>query len=230
MIGDSLTVGNFGKAFAKDFAKSNSKRIFIQSAAWGSSPKDWSRSYPIFKTIGLATRKRNFENVIDPTEYFLGKQLYDFLFGVTKYDAPKIAALASDIAPDHLVVALGTNLLWALQRGESDEDARKQLEDFQREVFTLGIKRVDWIGPPALEVFTADQISQLYRALTETLDAKRVTLWDSRKWVKKYPHDDLGLVDDGVHFFHEEGKIVTSYWARSASKAITKAISELPAQ
>lgn len=222
MIGDSLTVGNFGKTFAQAFTAANPGIPFLQESAWGSSPQDWQSDTSTFAAIGIASRDGKTESVQDPTRRNVALQLWQNSFGHPTYPTPKLAALIEKHQASHLVVALGTNMLFALQSGGQSQTVTHGIQNLVREAKEHGIRHIDWIGPPALKRFHADSIALFYSLLTRSTDPRFVTVWDSRLWIEKYPpNPNWARYDDGLHFFHPAGFRATRTWAQSAARAIS---------
>jgi len=203
VIGDSLSVGNFGKTL-DDFLVSHFKREYVALyASCGSSPEDWLRAEPDFVTkCGYRERTKSREEYID---WQNGKP-------PRRVRTPKVEDLIVKHEPTVVVVQLGTNWMDGLAAAESLKEPKYRAfaVRFVTALFSSKtVRQVIWVTPPDSSHFSRHVQSTVYDIIRDAA-GHRVQLIDSRKLT----HYRSGVTGhDGIHYNNEE----SDAWARRAA-------------
>ena len=191
-IGDSLTVGPFGREIQNFLCEQfGDRRVYIY-ASCGSSPENWLDGEPIYaskcgcrvKTPSLFML-REFEKGVAPEAF----------------TTPKLDPLLSRIGPSVVLVQLGTNWFDLLERHPgADELARLGafLDRFADTILNApSHPTLLWITPPDSARFRGVQTA-VTKLLLSAGRRKRFTVIDSSNMVRYEPGQSGG---DGVHYY-----------------------------
>lgn len=203
MIGDSLSVGEFGSR-VRDFLRKQVGRenVFLY-ASCGSSPQDWCADHETFVThCGYR------EDTPD------GDRFIDFVNGhkPPPVNTPKVERLVAKHRPTVVIVQLGTNWMDAITRADGPKEVEDQAiaNRFVDQIFDASreVEKIIWIMPP-----DSSHFSNVVQRKVETIirnaktHARRtVTLIRSRDFTS-YRAGKTG--GDGVHY----NKEASAAWA-----------------
>lgn len=194
-IGDSHTVGTYGKEMDKMFRETGAKVRTYGSA--GSSPNWWFNG----TTTHSGFYSKDDEGKVDsPADWR------------TPHKTPKLNTLIQDYKPNVIVISLGANLLGA--KGDYIEKEVRKMAEVAK---TSGAKIV-WVGPPdgrESKKPTSKQ-AQLYEHLQKVAH-EYGTFIDSRPFTE-YP----ATGGDGVHYGGKEGTKIAKNWAKEVFAEIQR--------
>jgi hypothetical protein len=123
-IGDSHSVGTFGNELDLLLRQKFGDAHVESYGSCGSSPSWWMSG----KATSCGYKERHPHNKSKQTQ---------------KHSTPKLPKLLIDDKPDHLVIAMGGNLLKS-----SEEAAVREIKNFLTQIRALGVSSCTWIGPP----------------------------------------------------------------------------------
>lgn len=186
-IGDSHTVGTYGKEMDKMFRETGAKVRTYGSA--GSSPTWWFNG----TTTHSGFYAKDDEGKVDsPADWR------------TPHKTPKFSTLIQDYKPNVIVISLGANML-----GANGDYIEKEVRKMAEVAKASGAKLV-WVGPPdgrESKKPTSKQ-TQLYEHLQKAA-REYGTFIDSRPFTE-YP----ATGGDGVHYGGKEGTKIAKNWAK----------------
>ncbi len=204
MIGDSLTVGNFGTGMERYLTgKFGGSNIFIYGSC-GSSVQHWLGSNPVFSS-------RCGYRESTPSRHYLYADTGRY------HSAPKVEDLLRKSRPDTVIVQLGTNHFDKFQQKGMGiiEDQRAIFEDFANALTrtTGSVRKVIWITPPDSAKFSPAIEAAVDRLIRDTCRRHGFMMVDS----KKLTHYVRGVTgSDGVHY----AKVPALEWADQVTRAI----------
>jgi len=146
MVGDSLTVGDFGAALQAYLLQRFGSSNVALYASCGSSPEHWIRSGPKFITK-CGYREQTPQ----------GAELYDFQNGRRPRHVltPKLEDLVEKYHPKLVIVQLGTNWMDGFVANSRSEESHygKILDQFVGAIRSEpnNVNKIIWITPPVLE-------------------------------------------------------------------------------
>lgn len=191
-IGDSLTVGPFGRELQNFLCERLSeKRVYVY-ASCGSSPEHWLDHEPThLSKCGCRVKTpstfllREFENGLPPEPFA----------------TPKLLPLLERIRPTTVIIQLGTNWFDVLERHSGAEEIARLGVFLDAFVDTIqsapGRPALLWITPPDSARFRGVQ-AHVTNLLLSTSRRKRFTVINSSSMVR-YEPGQSGR--DGVHYF-----------------------------
>jgi hypothetical protein len=206
MVGDSLTVGDFGEA-GVSFAALREHNVALY-ASCGSSPEHWIRSGPEFVTK-CGYREQTPQATI----------LYDFQNGRRPQHAltPKLENLVEKYRPKTVVVQLGTNWMdgfVANSRGDQSHYG-KIMDHFiaaiRSEPYT--VNKIIWITPPDSSRYSRETQRDIKDLITDAARRNSFEIIDSSRLTHYVPGISGG---DGVHYNSAGAKA----WATQVTKEL----------
>ncbi len=123
-IGDSHSVGTFGNELDLLLRQKFGDARVESYGSCGSSPSWWMSG----KATSCGYKERHPQNQSKQAQ---------------KHSTPKLPKLLLDLRPDHLVIAMGGNLL-----SSGAEAAVQEIKNFLTQIRALGVSSCTWIGPP----------------------------------------------------------------------------------
>jgi hypothetical protein len=195
VITDSHGEGAFGEALAAALEQKGEEVSFY--AVGGSSSIEWNQGLP---------------QIWGYWEHHTGKAD----IRSTKPITPKLKDLLSTIAPDVLLIELGTNLIWR----EIPEVSKEAIKLMLATVRESGVKCY-WVGPPELRPNKEDRISREYEIrnlLTQLVPGQGCELIQS--WLfTTYPETG----GDGIHYdtVPLTGKNLSREWAMGVANHVS---------
>lgn len=202
LIGDSLSVGPFGKEFEAFLQRRYGARGYALFASCGSSPEDWLRGTPAFTTKCGYRQTTPAGSVV--REYAGGKR-------PPPVKTPKLPSILARLRPQVVIVQLGTNWMAKIAPGHTDgAPYRRIIKDFVREVRSVPgpPPRIIWIMPPASSAYPAETHRDVERWITESARSLDFQVVNSRRITGPYRKGTTG--GDGVHYSGAAGRA----WAR----------------
>ncbi|GIW23237.1 MAG: hypothetical protein KatS3mg068_2244 [Candidatus Sericytochromatia bacterium] len=212
-IGDSHTVGYYGKEMDKLFRQTGAKVMTLGSS--GSTPSSWLNGYVTksgFRLIDETGKDRvpSELRIIDKdTERKLKNgQLKEWQIP-TK--TPNLNDLISSFRPNVIVFSLGANLIHA-----DPNTIEKQVKEVCEIAKTSGAKIV-WVGPPDGRPDKKPEHVQnkLYEHIKKVVQEYGYFI-DSRPYTD-YPSS---LGGDGVHFHGKKGEEISKKWSKNVFNEI----------
>lgn len=212
MLGDSLSVSEFGEAMQCYLTDRFERKNVALYASCGSSPEHWLRNGPLYVT-------RCGYRELSPTREIVR----DFEHGrpPSGVPTPRLEDLLPSLRPTIVIVQLGTNWMDAIAARKSRNDPRycKILNDF---VSVLrcppsSVSQIIWVTPPDASRFSGE-VKQTVETLIE--DAARkddFQIIDSRK-MTRYVRGKSG--GDGVHYSSKEAK----EWASKVTQELDRLV------
>ena len=184
MIGDSLSVGEFGEVLADYLVSKYRRENVALYASCGSSPENWLRDEPVFRTkCGYRERTPYTSLVGDPMHH----------------DTPKIQDLIARYHPSTVIVQLGTNWMDRLIANPTKEaEIRMHLQQFVAAAHPRSVRRVIWITPPDSSLYSR-RVQNIVANLIKSASGggKNFEIIDSRSMTTYRPGKTGG---DGVHY------------------------------
>jgi len=215
LIGDSLSVGPFGRALEEALQARFGRGQVCLFASCGSSPEDWLPGKPVFVThcgYRQTTPQASFSH-----EYRHGRR-------PPPVKTPKLPALLAACRPRLVIVQLGTNWMDHLaQAGRLDgRRYRRHIRDFVREIRRGSDPVIVWVMPPDSSKYPRavhEAVEEWIRL--ESVAADFLTI-DSRFITAPYRDGETG--GDGVHYRDDAGR----RWARRVMGQIAMIADSLP--
>jgi len=217
LIGDSLSVGPFGRALEEDLRARYGARELCVFASCGSSPEDWLPGRPVFvtncgyrQTTPGGSFSREYENGRRPPPV----------------NTPKLAAILGYYQPQLVIVQLGTN--WMDKLAASTKLDGRPYRKFIRE-FIRQLRRgpgpdpaIVWVMPPASSQYP----TRVHQAVESWITEESVDLGfqtiNSRSLTEPYREGKTG--GDGVHYNDAAGR----RWAKRVFSVLGPAPERLP--
>ncbi|MEX1044800.1 MAG: SGNH/GDSL hydrolase family protein [Chthoniobacterales bacterium] len=209
LIGDSLSVGPFGRALEASLRRRYGDRGVGVFASCGSSPEDWLPGTPVFVT-NCGYRQFAAGEVFS-REYDNGRR-------PPPVKTPKLTALFARYRPELIIVQLGTNWMdrLAATRSLDGQSYRRIIRDFIREL-RRGAgpgAAIVWVLPPASAQYPAAVHEAVDGWLVAEAQAQGFRTINSRALTAPYVAGRTGA--DGVHYSDGAGR----RWARGVMTAL----------
>ncbi len=182
-IGDSHSVGVFGRTLTALLEASQPDSHVTTVASCGSSPRWWLKGNPT--ACGFWRRNADGSEVDD-----------------LKNTTPMLDDLINTVKPQLVIVALGSNLV-RLSEAERTIDTETMMNKV-----TEKATQCIWIGPPDARKFSAAAINDVYVLLEKLANQYGCRLVDSRKYTH-YPESG----GDGLHYNGIVGTARAKLWA-----------------
>lgn len=195
-IGDSHSVGVFGRTLTALLAENFPEVEITAVASCGSEPRWWLEGK--MTNCGFWTHEPN------------GVESK-----VLKASTPKIDELLNRIKPKTTIVALGSNLVLM-----SEEDRETYTEKMMAMLENKGGQCI-WISAPDSRKFKNADIKSVYELLKKLSKLHHCKLIDSLKYTK-YPSSG----GDGLHYGGKEGTSIATQWAEKVFNHIKPALSK----
>lgn len=215
LIGDSLSVGPFGRALEAGLRERYGRREVCVFASCGSSPEDWLPGKPVFVTkcgYRQSTPKGEFSR-----EYRNGRR-------PPPVPTPKLPKLFQECRPQLVVIQLGTN--WMDQLASADRldgrRYRRNIRDFVKEVRRRSDPLIVWVMPPDSSKYPLRVHEAVEQWIREESIGSRFRTVDSRLFTAPYRDGKTG--GDGVHYGDSAGR----RWARRVLGQISLIAGSLP--
>lgn len=191
-IGDSLTVGPFGRELQNFLCENFSeKRVYVY-ASCGSSPEHWLDHEPAH--VSKCGCRVKTPSLFMVREFEKGRPPEPFV-------TPKLSPLLDRIRPTTVIVQLGTNWFDLLEQHPSAEEIARLEVFLNAFVDTIqngpGRPALLWITPPDSSRFRSIQ-GKVTKLLISTGKRKHFTVIDSSSLVRYEPGHSGG---DGVHYY-----------------------------
>ena len=217
LIGDSLSVGPFGKGLEASLRRRYGDRGVGVFASCGSSPEDWLPGTPVFVTncgyrqfAGGQAFSREYDNGRRPPPV----------------KTPKLTALFARYRPELIVVQLGTNWMDRLAAAPrlDGKNYRRIIRDFIRELRRGAGSgaAIVWVMPPASSKYPPAVHEAVESWLMEEAQDRGFRTINSRAFTAPYVSGRTG--GDGVHYSDAAGR----RWARGVMTALGPATAPLP--
>lgn len=192
LLGDSLSVGAFGKAVQESLVRNYGVGQVAVFASCGSSPEDWIRG-------DFVTHCGYRQTTPEGSKYF------------DKIRTPRLRAILAHYRPRVVIVQLGTNWMDGLSgpRPSDERHYRGIIRDFVDEL-RRGNPSVTifWVLPPASSVYPRGVHAQVERWIKEESRRRGFYTINSRQFTEPYR---LGVTGgDGVHY----REAAAGRWAR----------------
>ncbi|WPU66075.1 SGNH/GDSL hydrolase family protein [Peredibacter starrii] len=185
VVGDSHTVGPFGRRLDENLRKEGHKVSTFAScgsiAGWWYTGKKTTCGYLSIDESGKLSE-------------------------ATQHTTPLIENLLSEIRPDIVLVAFGSNYV----KTPSDEFVKKDLQKLLTSINASGAKCF-WITPPDMRLYRKE-IPRIKKLIEETVHC---ALFDSET-VTKYPETG----GDGVHYWSAKGTPIAKAWADAVVQSL----------
>lgn len=212
-IGDSHTVGYYGKEIDKLFRSTGAKVMTLGSS--GSSPSSWLNGYVTKSGFRMIDENGN-DKVPDQLRIINKETEEKIRNGQLKEwqiptKTPNLNELINNFKPNVIVFSLGANLLHA-----NTETIEKQVKEVCEIAKSTGAKIV-WVGPPNGRADKKPDSLQnkLYESIQKVASEYGYFI-DSRPFTY-YPSSMGG---DGVHFHGKEGERISKEWAQKVFNEI----------
>ncbi|MEI7839140.1 MAG: hypothetical protein WCJ11_01415 [Methylococcaceae bacterium] len=195
-IGDSHSVGVFGRTLTALLEQNFPELKITAVASCGSEPRWWLEGK--MTNCGFWMHEPNgFENK------------------VLKASTPKLDDLLNQIKPKITIVALGSNLVLM-----SKEDREAYTETMMAMLENKGGECI-WISAPDSRKFKAAEIESVYELLKKLSKLHHCKLIDSRNHTK-YPSSG----GDGLHYGGKEGTSIATQWAEKVFNHLKPTLSK----
>lgn len=208
MIGDSLSVANFGEVLHNYLVSRYGEKNVSLYASCGSSPESWLRNEPTF-----VTRCGYREHTPRRVAYI------DFHDGKppARVPTPKVEDLLATEKPTIVIVQLGTNWMDGLTAAPSVKEP--MYRDYARRFVSAirksrSVERLVWITPPDSSHFRKP-IQRTVETIIKEVVPRRNDLVISSELTHYTPDKSGG---DGVHYNKEE----SAEWARNVGLELNK--------
>ncbi len=193
MIGDSLSVGEFGNSLQLYLAKSFGSGNVAAFASCGSSPENWLQSERIF-----ITRCGYRESTPGRPPIFR-----DFVNGRRPHGSitPKLEPLVRRYNPSVVVVQQGTN--W-MDRNLSEREISSILHRFVVAARRgSSVRQIIWIEPPDSTAMSRPAQARVHSLIEQAAQRDDFDVIDSRR-ITKYVRGKTG--GDGIHYNSEASR------------------------
>ena len=215
LIGDSLSVGPFGRALESALQARFGRGGVCLFASCGSSPEDWLPGQPVFVTK-CGYRQTTPSGSIS-REYRNGKR-------PPPVRTPKLPAIFDAWRPQLVIVQLGTNWMDHLAAADRLDGRayRRHIRDFVRETRRDADPVIVWVMPPDSSKYPLRVHEAVERWIREESIPSRFRTIDSRLFTAPYRDGKTG--GDGVHYGDAAGR----RWARRVMGQINLLAGSLP--
>lgn len=206
-LGDSLTVGPFGRELQSFLSEQVSERRLFIYASCGASPEHWlDDEAPYVSKCGFRVKT--------PSTFQLGE--FEKGSPPKPFSTPKLTPLLNQIRPTTVIVQMGTNWFDLVEQHPGSEEILRLGAFLERFVDAIqnapGRPALIWITPPDSARFRAVQGS-VTKLLTSAGKRKRFTVIDSSSMVRYEPGQSGG---DGIHYFGADA----AKWADGVKKRL----------
>ena len=206
-VGDSLTVGPFGREMQSFLCEQFSENRVYMYASCGSSPEHWLDSEPTYLSkCGCRVKT--------PSTFLLRE--FEKGQPPKPFATPKLIPLLEQIHPTSVVVQLGTNWFDLLEQHPGADEMTRLSALLDHFVDTIqsapGRPALLWITPPDSARFRAIQ-GNVTKLLVSAGRRKRFTIIDSSSMVRYEPGQSG---NDGVHYFGADAM----RWAEGVKKRL----------
>ena len=217
LLGDSLSVGPFGRALESSLRRRYGDRQVGVFASCGSSPEDWLPGTPVFVTN--CGYRQFLAGQVFSREYRNGQR-------PPPVKTPKLPAVFRACRPELVIVQLGTNWMDGLA-ASSTFDAnrhRRIIRDFIREVRRGAGPQASivWVMPPASSKYPPAVHAAVEAWILEAAQAGGFRTINSRALTQPYLAGRTG--GDGVHYQDAAGR----RWARGVMHLLDAGTRPLP--
>jgi hypothetical protein len=208
MVGDSLTVGEFGEALQDYLLQRFGSNNVALYASCGSSPEHWIRSGPEFITK-CGYREQTPQATV----------LYDFQNGRRPQHAltPKLEDLVEKYHPKTVVVQLGTNWMDGFVANSRSDESHygKILDHFIAAIRSEpnAVNKIVWITPPDSSRYSRETQRNKKDLITDAARRNSFEIIDSSRLTHYVPGMSGG---DGVHYNGAAAKA----WANQVTKQL----------
>jgi lysophospholipase L1-like esterase len=208
MIGDSLTVGDFGEALQAYLLQRFGNSNVALYGSCGSSPEHWIRSGPKFITK-CGYREQTPQ----------GTELYDFHNGRRPRHVltPKLEDLVKKYRPKMVIVQLGTNWMDGFVPNSRSEESHygRILDDLVMAIRSEPntVNQIVWITPPDSSRYSRETQRDVKGLITEAARRNSFEIIDSSRLTHYVPGISGG---DGVHYNSAGAKA----WANQVTKEL----------
>lgn len=218
LIGDSLSVGPFGRAMEAALQRRYGSRGVCVFASCGSSPEDWLDDTPVFVTpCGYRQTTPGRSIVID---WINGRR-------PRPVKTPKLPKILASYRPQLVIVELGTNWMDRLATADRLDGARYReiIRDFVGELRGASVPppAVVWVMPPASSKYPAAVHQAVDRWIYESGQSLGFRTISSRAITGPYRAGKTG--GDGVHYADDAGR----RWAAGVMSKLPAAFPLAPA-
>jgi hypothetical protein len=210
-IGDSLSVGPFGKEVEASLRRRYGAKGYCLFASCGSSPEDWLRGTPVF-TTKCGYRQSTPAGTV-AHEYSGGRR-------PAPVKTPKLPMILARFRPEVVIVQLGTNWFGKIAPGHTNGAVyRGVIKDFVRGLRSVPgpPPRIIWVMPPSSSAYPAETHEDVERWITESSRALDFRVVNSRRITGPYRKGTTG--SDGVHYSGSAGRA----WARGVLGVLSAA-------
>lgn len=213
MIGDSLSVGEFGTRLRDFLRKQVGRENVFLYASCGSSPQDWCADHDAFVThCGYREDTPG------------GERYVDFVNGhkPAPVRTPKIEQLLRKCRPNVVVVQQGTNWMDNIARldGAKEAEYRGVADHFVDLIFASSdVEKIIWIMPPDSSHFSKAvqrKVEDIIRG-AKAHASRNVVLVRSRDFTSYRPGKTGG---DGIHY----NKEASADWANHVTSELVSMI------
>lgn len=211
MIGDSHTVGPFGKLLHKELARAYQNEMILVYGHSSSAPLHWMNVRPFELSGGISHHVSYNEFYLEKTPDWRIKQ--PTLNFNKLLDNPVVYKEWENVLPqmpviDTVIIALGAN-----DRAVISSQYQKRLKILDEMVSEISVRghKCIWIGPPTSSKVNTTQDDLTHQYLLEGIKG-RCAFLNSRKFVAKWC--------DQVHFSCPEGLPEVKKWATEAAQFI----------
>lgn len=215
LVGDSHSIGPFGDGLREGLfaARLADDSNWHQWAVAGASARDW---------LGPEIRSRSIE-WSSKTPGSPGARAK----GAPPEGLKGLEPLATDVAPEIVVIALGTNDVAGVARSPEPDKARKAaMRDAGKLIESVGRRRCFWALPPCFSSARADAKIQAEYSLALASEARRSGCVPIPSAPPKANEPSCATADarDGLHFTRETGRA----WGAWVASAIAKELEASP--
>ncbi len=211
VIGDSLSVGPFGKTLEAALKRRYGPRGYCLFASCGSSPEDWLRGEPVF-TTNCGYRQSTPGGSL-AYEYSNGRR-------PRPVKTPKLPEIMRRYQPEVVIVQLGTNWMTKLAAESPPDGAayRRIIREFIRQLRggPGTPPHIVWVMPPSSSKYPSRVHEEVEDWIADSGRALGFGTINSRRITGSYRKGSTG--GDGVHFSDEAG----AAWARGVVGALSR--------
>ena len=207
MIGDSLTVGEFGEVMYQYLVALHGSANVALYASCGSSPENWLRDEPPFVTkCGFRQQTPDENDIID---FKNGRPPRHVV-------TPKVENLVAKFRPDVVIVQLGTNWMDIIASPSRTRqlDYNSILDRFVSAIrSSRTVSHIIWITPPDSSHFNRRTQRTVERMLRDASDRDHFQTIISSRLTHYIPGKTGG---DGIHYNKDAG----TDWAHAVARQI----------
>ena len=207
-IGDSMSLGGFGKRLDQNLRACAAFGGVYTYMACGTNPLSWMKARP-YTNIKTACGFWSIETEPGSSKPSQVVDTYGMRSGYkpTSRTVPKIENLLTNLKPDVLVIQLGNNLFSAFRDGKTIRPSHGEMVRTHVKPFVTllakhpsKLRKVYWVTPPQAGS-VSEEIQEFVFQQIKTCAEPLVTVIDSRK-LTKFPYKNMG--GDKEHFWGKE--------------------------